>query len=324
MWNFKRIPSPFISAFDDFKHVERRCREHYYKLKHIGRRGAAAEISSRGLVPATIIATLHETLKVARTHVLLGKTVTTTRTEREVRIPIWVRKTSAMDASTTMSLQDLIDKGTDVWSSLTELRTSNLRLNRNMGHDYEWLAWGKILRKHVLNVFPYDGMMLHEVRPDYIIYSVKSEQKWVWSYELTRWVIDAAKHKMAKKREQTSPKRKRADTSDDQQRTKRIRPSEDEEVYEDIEDMEEDDDEPHESTPEEIKKQLRDARAMIEHLRREIKGFRSQPTHDSEANGSSPVTQSTDSETNESPPVTQSTDSEASESSPVTQSTDSR
>ncbi|KAF2793250.1 hypothetical protein K505DRAFT_244819 [Melanomma pulvis-pyrius CBS 109.77] len=202
-WAQKKDPSSFISAFDNINDAKRRARFHYDKSRRIGQRICCAQISTSGLVPATVRTEVTETEKLT-TKTLLGiKSVTVTETTRNVQIPIWVCKTAILDGRTEMSLQELILSGADVWLSITEIRVSDLRVPALKGHHYEWVAWGKIPKSCVQRVMPYDGKMLHRVEPPTIVYSFTSNEPWIFDYATEMWILDSRKAKLARTQRQS-------------------------------------------------------------------------------------------------------------------------
>ncbi|KAF2877707.1 hypothetical protein BDV95DRAFT_614810 [Massariosphaeria phaeospora] len=140
-WNIKKDPSSYISAFNAIEDAERRAGFHFKKSGRIGWRLSVAEIRATDLVPATIRAKLEETIKTFNDQ---GTFADQEKITRNVEIPIWVRATAVPQDRSSISEQQLSDSGADIWLSITELRISDLQLSSKKGHDYEWLAFGRI------------------------------------------------------------------------------------------------------------------------------------------------------------------------------------
>jgi len=81
--------------------------------------------------------------------------------------------------------------------SITELRQSNLRIPYTEGHDYEWLALGRIAKTSILRVMPFDGNVLHQKNSGRIVYSLESMEPWVFDWRAEMWVRDENKWKLA-------------------------------------------------------------------------------------------------------------------------------
>jgi hypothetical protein len=85
-----------------------------------------------------------------------------------------------------ITAQELKESKGDVWLSVAELRFSDLKVNCAWGHRYEWLACGVVPTTYVKRMMPYDGVTLHEARPDTVVRSVSSNPPWI--YDWTSWM----------------------------------------------------------------------------------------------------------------------------------------
>jgi hypothetical protein len=118
--------------------------------------------------------------------------------ERDVQVPVWVRRLANGDDHSAMSLQDLIDSDTEIWLSTAELRVSDLKVSASRNHDYEWLALGRISEANIANVMPFDGNTLHMSKPDRTVYSLRSKEPFVFEYETWKWRYDPEKARLAR------------------------------------------------------------------------------------------------------------------------------
>ena len=129
-------------------------------------------------------------------HVIAFKFVTF-----DVAIPVWIRETAREQFGSTLTSEQLEKSGADIWLSITEIRGSNLKEgpsrsgNRNIicakGHNYEWLACGKIPDALVEGVYPWNGKKVHFEDPGHPILSVEnSGQPWVWDWGKKMWLPD--------------------------------------------------------------------------------------------------------------------------------------
>jgi hypothetical protein len=97
-----------------------------------------------------------------------------------------------------MTLEQLIESGFEIWVSITELRVCDLKIPATKGHDYEWLALGKILKSSIEKVMPYDGNIVHVTKPNRIVYSLGSPEPWFYDWEKWMWRYDADKAAIAR------------------------------------------------------------------------------------------------------------------------------
>ncbi|KAJ4993155.1 hypothetical protein SVAN01_01507 [Stagonosporopsis vannaccii] len=199
MWNKKRDPSSYISVFNELRPAERRANFQYASSQRVGHRVLVAEISTRGLVPATLSGTCETTWKIY-TKVELGEKLISKVTSRHVNIPIWVSAHSIPEDGSSITEDDFVAANAELWMSITELRASNLkdqphghgrrRMMFAEGHDYEWLALGRIPEWRITRVMPWDGEKLHEYPGTQIVYSKSSPEPWIYDSNLQRWRLD--------------------------------------------------------------------------------------------------------------------------------------
>lgn len=131
------------------------------------------------------------------------------RVVRDVRIPVWIRKTARDPFGPVITPQDLAASGADMWLSIQEIRSSDLKelgpsrgINRDVicakGHNYEWLCCGSIPKSSIMNVMPWDGKDYHISDPGYPIRSFEnSGQSWVFNWNKSMWLPDSFKRNPA-------------------------------------------------------------------------------------------------------------------------------
>jgi len=150
------------------------------------------------MVAATIRGKISETVKTSRPGLLGQELINSKTVERDVHIPIWVRLRAAADGRLAISLQDLIDSDAEIWMSITELRLCDMKVPASKGHDYEWLALGRISRASIVDVMPYDGEVLHMSDPGRVVDSLQSQEPFVFKYETWMWCRDTEEAKLAR------------------------------------------------------------------------------------------------------------------------------
>jgi hypothetical protein len=149
------------------------------------------------MVAATIRGKISETVKTFRPGLLGCEVLNRETVERDVHIPIWVRPKAAADDLPAISLQDLIDSDAEIWMSITELRLCDMKVPASKGHDYEWLALGRISMESIVDVMPYDGEVLHMSDPGQVVDSLHSQEPFVFNYETQMWRHDPEGAKLA-------------------------------------------------------------------------------------------------------------------------------
>lgn len=113
--------------------------------------------------------------------------------EKIGKIPCVIDKSIIPEDRTPMTLKQLkhqlqFNDGV-MWLSLAELRRvgSDFRIVSADKHDSEWLCCGAIPKSRIESVMPYDGDILHRVKPEGLVWSKYSAEKWVFNYDITRW-----------------------------------------------------------------------------------------------------------------------------------------
>ncbi|KAH7359825.1 hypothetical protein BKA66DRAFT_372905, partial [Pyrenochaeta sp. MPI-SDFR-AT-0127] len=187
VWNQKKKPSAFISAFNKFS------------IQRIGQRVSVAQISTSGLIPATVQAKCESIVNIFNKHKCTPEILKSKTFVQDVKIPVWIRQTSKEGFGSSMTAEELATSGADIWLSITEIRKSNLKelgpksmTNRDIicakGHDYEWLCCGNIPLSFITNVMPWDGKTLFHKNPGSPIRSFEnSGQPWVFNWEKKMW-----------------------------------------------------------------------------------------------------------------------------------------
>jgi hypothetical protein len=220
IWNKKRDPSSYISAFNGLckssraspvateltlpAHAIRRAGFHYKDSQRIGHRVFIAQISTEGFVAATVRARCKTTVNIVTKRKFHADSVESSDYFFDVDIPVWIRDPRRPADRADLTVEELTELGTDMWISITEIRNSNLKNGPksrvkysrdcicSKGHSYEWLACGVIPKSCIVRVMPYDGKVLYRSRTTRIIRSLDSTEPWVWSWEKKMWVLDSA------------------------------------------------------------------------------------------------------------------------------------
>lgn len=173
--------------------AKKRCHFHYKRSQRIGQRVYITEISSEGLVAATVVGRCQTLVKVVSQRELdqpdleyFGEY------EYDVDIPVWICDPRLPQDRTDLTEADFARLQLEMYISITEIRASNLKDGptsraqkpRNCicasGYSYVWLACGTIPRSRILRVMPFDRKTLHEKRTTQVIRSRDSTEPWVW------------------------------------------------------------------------------------------------------------------------------------------------
>jgi len=160
-------------------------------------------IRTKGLVPATVNGTLKEKIETTWINKNGDVEKNVGIETRMVSIPIWTNSSADPGDGSSITLNKLSSMAAEIWTSITELRRSNLKINAFKGHDYEWLAGGAILKSRVVKVMPYDGQTLHTKAGPIV---VRSNGKWFFDWDLRMWQLDP---QLARKVHNRVPLRKR-------------------------------------------------------------------------------------------------------------------
>ncbi|KAF3041889.1 hypothetical protein E8E12_005039 [Didymella heteroderae] len=218
VWNKKENPSTWISMFNELSHAKRRAHFQYGKSKRIGQRVTIAEISTVDLIAATIHATCVSVWEILVKDKYIGWDLHYSVTRRNVQIPIWVHKSVRPADGSSITPDQLMDSCPDLFVSIQELRQSNLvdgpqthsrrRTIRAHGHNYEWLALGRIRESRILKVIPFDGKIFHMTKPTSVVRSEAATEDWIFDFDLETWRLESEMNKAGALR------RKRADADD--------------------------------------------------------------------------------------------------------------
>lgn len=187
--------------------AKRRAEFHYKESKRIGMRVSIAAISTHDLIPATVRGHLETVVKVETKDSLLGKTEKKATKIHRIELPVWIRSTARPENGSAISPEEWFASKTEMWTSITEIRASNLRkvtpkvrkwdTIATEGHDYEWLACGSVLDKHIMQIMPWDGEMLHRTQDARIVRSIGSVDPWVFDWTTSMWRLDARLYRTA-------------------------------------------------------------------------------------------------------------------------------
>ncbi|KAH6629438.1 hypothetical protein C7974DRAFT_186315 [Boeremia exigua] len=201
VWNKKKDPSAWISMFDELSHAKRRALFHYDESQRIGQRVTIAQISTADLIPATVHATCRSVWEIVIKDKHYGKRLLYSVTTRQVDIPIWVHSSVRPTTTSSISSEQLIASHADLFVCIKELRKSNLvqgpkthsrrRTIAADGHNYEWLALGRILESRVTKVFPFDGKVFHMVKPSHTVRSTAAKENWIFDFDLETWRLES-------------------------------------------------------------------------------------------------------------------------------------
>jgi hypothetical protein len=126
---------------------------------------------------------------------------------RDITIPVWVRNSARPSDWSSITEKELIASGADMWTSITEIRKSDLKKHTpkirvcdtiaSKGHDYEWLACGFIPTSCIDKIMPWDGVKLHTNRNTRIVRSIGSPDPWVFDCKINMWRLDARLYRTA-------------------------------------------------------------------------------------------------------------------------------
>ncbi|USP75522.1 hypothetical protein yc1106_02796 [Curvularia clavata] len=223
VWNQTRIPTAYISVFDEKKYAEQRASFHYKKAKRVGQRVCVAGIHTQGLVPATIRGTCSFTV-IVFTKISGGESQKLKQYTQRVDIPVWIHEKAKIEYGSIITPKQLEKSGADMWMAIKELRFSNLkgagpRASRTAdvicadGHTFEWLCCGAIPESRITGVWPYVKDRLYSTDPGVPIQSCEnSGQPWHFNWKNKRWepgVLLAPPPTTATT--EPSPKRRRVD-----------------------------------------------------------------------------------------------------------------
>ncbi|KAH7084434.1 hypothetical protein FB567DRAFT_82437 [Paraphoma chrysanthemicola] len=208
VWNKKIDPSSLISAFNDLDRAKSRANFHYDDSQRIGHRVLIAQISTNGLIAATVKARMETTVTVTTNNPKkLDISVKSAIKIRDVTIPVWIRDIARPSNQSTITEKQRVASGADMWMSVTELRRSDLKAHTpkirkwdticTKGHDYEWLACGFVPTSCIDRVMPWDGVMLHTTQDWRIVRSIGSPDPWIWDWQLQMWRLDPRLYRTA-------------------------------------------------------------------------------------------------------------------------------
>ena len=197
------------------------AKDRYYKKSPPSDRVHITQISTQGLVPATIRGLLQTTQNTYMNKDELIPIKPATITYREVRIPVWIRSTAVPRDGSKITAEQWKNSGADMWVSVSELSQSKLNVQASSQHDTEWLCCGPVLMKHVIQVMPYDGDSEHPDDGTHPVVRSKRNLGWIWDWNLQRWIQDASLLPAPKA---TSDKRKRSNVEDDHNNTEPNQP----------------------------------------------------------------------------------------------------
>jgi len=190
-----------------------------------------SEISTTGLIPATVHAKCESDICILTKHKYFKEVQKVKTIWRDVDIPVWIHKKARDQYGPTITPEELKESGGDMWVSITEIRKCNLKeegpfgsIKRDSicakGHDYEWLSCGAISKSRIINIWPWDGKRkhLHTRDPGYPIRSLEnSGQPWIWDMVKKMWMPDwVQKSDATEQAQDTGKKRKRDDDDDDE------------------------------------------------------------------------------------------------------------
>jgi hypothetical protein len=154
----------------------------------VGHRVAVAEITTAGLIPATIRGKMRTFQTAYRNNSLV--VVNDSAKDRDIKIPVWIRDTARPDDGSSVTLQDLNDSGADMWVVGSEMNLSgpyDMRYGAADTHDSEWLCCGPVPISVVGRVMPFDGDKLHLEKGCTIVVSTQSIETYIFNWEQRMW-----------------------------------------------------------------------------------------------------------------------------------------
>jgi hypothetical protein len=176
------------------------------------------EISTADLIAATIHATCVSVWEILVKEKYIGWDMHYNVTTRDVQIPIWVHKSVRPADGSSITPDQLMASNADLFVSIRELRQSNLvdgpqthsrrRTITADGHNYEWLALGRIRESRITKVIPFDGKTFHMAKPTSVVRSEAATEDWVFDFDLETWLLESEMNKAG------ALKRKRSDADD--------------------------------------------------------------------------------------------------------------
>ena len=168
-----------------------------------------ARIETNGLIPATVRAQMATTVTVTTKMPtrLIPDDVHEATKIHNITIPVWIRDKAVPKDRSAITPEQLESSGADMWLSITEIRSSDLKLIlpkirycdtiAAKGHDYEWLACGFIPKSTITHVMPWDGVRLHKIKDARIVHSIDSPDPWVFDANSRMWRYDPRLYRTA-------------------------------------------------------------------------------------------------------------------------------
>ncbi|KAJ8109762.1 hypothetical protein OPT61_g7220 [Boeremia exigua] len=201
VWNKKKSPSGWISMFEGKSHSERRARFHYKDSQKIGQRVTIAEISTGDLIPATVHGTCRTHWEIPTRDKYFAKTLHYSVTTRHIDMPVWVHRSARPADGSSVTLEQFKRSGAELFVSIKELRMSNVVRGPNNhsrrrtitadGHNYEWLALGRIPESRIEKVIPFDGTTFHDVKPSGTVRSEDATDDWIYDFDMETWRLES-------------------------------------------------------------------------------------------------------------------------------------
>jgi len=169
-------------------------------------RVSIARISTEGLIAATVHAQMSTTVNVY-TKLPLWTSWDQATKVHNVTIPVWIRSPAVPADRSSITWPQLQASGADMWLSITEIRSSDMKLILPMirrwdtiaakGHNYEWLACGFIPKSQITRIMPWDGVRLHRDLEVRIVRSIDSPDPWVFDWTTSMWRYDPRLYRTA-------------------------------------------------------------------------------------------------------------------------------
>lgn len=158
-------------------------------------------ISTADYIAATVHAECESIWEILTRQKYFGKKPHYSSTIRQVAIPVWVHKSVRPEDGSAITAEQLMASNADLMVSIEELRKSNLVLGPKthsrrrtitaVGHNYEWLALGRILESRIIKVIPFDGTNFYHTKPSCTVRSEDATDDWVFDFNLETWRLES-------------------------------------------------------------------------------------------------------------------------------------
>jgi hypothetical protein len=107
------------------------------------------------------------------------------------RIPIWIRDIAMPEDGSPITTKQWRKSGADVYLSVIEQRFGGLNITDGAcdGQWHEFMACGFIPEKYVTRAMPFDGLIVHEEKPDHDVRSYLDDD-YIYDWDVRLWRYD--------------------------------------------------------------------------------------------------------------------------------------